>query len=590
MSAPRLALRRLAKTLKLLPALIALFAGSAGSLGQNPDPAELTTQENQPEFKLRVERNLVPVRVIVRDSKGQIVRNLDKDDFRIFDSGKLQTITYFSVEVPSSKSSTPAASGATKPANEQALPETERPASTPQRYLGLYFDDVHMKFEDVARTRDAADRYLVSSLRAGDRVGIFTASGQTVADFTDNLGKLHEALFHLLPRPIAAKEISPCPDILEYQAYKIVHEHDPYSIEIATEEALYCQFNGDRRYVDRAQQEAEVTAVRTLTFAEMEAAQVLRGLEQLVRRMSMLPGQRSLVVVSPGFLTLTLRFEVSEIADRALRSEVIISTFDSKGLYATPPLGDASERASVLPQRADMVGHKTELYLEQFDRNKEVLRDTAFDTGGEFFQNSNDYDQGFQRVGALPEVYYVLGFSPKNLKYDGRFHNLKVELAKPARVTLRARRGYFAPKIAPDAVAQAKEEIENAVFSQAQVSELPLELHTQFFRINDKDVKLSVLAHLDVRFLRFRKSEGRNLENLTVVTVLFDRDGKYLTANEKRLEFRLRDGSLERLFRSGLTMKTSFDVKPGTYQVRQVVRDAEGGHLSGLSRTVEIPF
>ncbi|PYV12051.1 MAG: hypothetical protein DMG23_02395 [Acidobacteria bacterium] len=590
MSAPRLALRRLGKTLKLLPALIALFAGPAEALGQNPDPAELTTQENQPEFKLRVERNLVPVRVIVRDSKGQIVRNLDKDDFRIFDSGKLQTITYFSVEVPSSKSSMPAASGATEPANEQALPETARPASTPQRYLGLYFDDVHMKFEDVARTRDAADRYLVSSLRAGDRVGIFTASGQTVADFTDNLGKLHEALFHLLPRPIAAKEISPCPDILEYQAYKIVHEHDPYSIEIATEEALYCQFNGDRRYVDRAQQEAEVSAVRTLTFSETEAAQVLRGLEQLVRRMSVLPGQRSLVLVSPGFLTLTLRFEVSEIADRALRSEVIISTFDSKGLYATPPLGDASERASVLPQRADMVGHKTELYLEQFDRNKEVLRDTAFDTGGEFFQNSNDYDQGFQRVGALPEVYYVLGFSPKNLKYDGRFHNLKVELVKPARVTLRARRGYFAPKIAPDAAAQAKEEIEDAVFSQAQVSELPLELHTQFFKINEKDVKLSVLAHLDVRFLRFRKSEGRNLENLTVVTVLFDRDGKYLTANEKRLEFRLRDGSLERLFRSGLTMKTSFDVKPGTYQVRQVVRDAEGGHLSGLSRTVEIPF
>jgi len=82
----------------------------------------------------------------------------------------------------------------------------------------------------------------------------------------------------------------------------------------------------------------------------MEAAQVLRGLEQLVRRMSMLPGQRSLVVVSPGFLTLTLRFEVSEIADRALRSEVIISTFDSKGLYATPPLGELRWRAPLPPQ------------------------------------------------------------------------------------------------------------------------------------------------------------------------------------------------------------------------------------------------
>ena len=34
----------------------------------------------------------------------------------------------------------------------------------------------------------------------------------------------------------------------------------------------------------------------------------------------------------------------------------------------------------------------------------------------------------------------------------------------------------------------------------------------------------------------------------------------------------------------------SFDVRPGTYMVREVVRDSEGGQISGLNRTVEIPF
>jgi hypothetical protein len=37
-------------------------------------------------------------------------------------------------------------------------------------------------------------------------------------------------------------------------------------------------------------------------------------------------------------------------------------------------------------------------------------------------------------------------------------------------------------------------------------------------------------------------------------------------------------------------MRTNFDVKPGTYLVREVVRDSESGEISGLNRTVEIPY
>jgi hypothetical protein len=77
---------------------------------------------------------------------------------------------------------------------------------------------------------------------------------------------------------------------------------------------------------------------------------------------------------------------------------------------------------------------------------------------------------------------------------------------------------------------------------------------------------------------------------LTFVTALFDRDGKYMSSKEKTIEFHLRDESLEKLTQSGITAKTSFDLRPGTYLVRQVVRDAEGGQLSGLNRTVEIPY
>src|SRR6516162_3370317 len=71
---------------------------SAGNSAFSQDPAELTTQENQPTFKMEVQRNLVIVRVVVRDQKGNAVGTLGQDDFRLFDNGKPQTILHFSVE------------------------------------------------------------------------------------------------------------------------------------------------------------------------------------------------------------------------------------------------------------------------------------------------------------------------------------------------------------------------------------------------------------------------------------------------------------------------------------------------------------
>ena len=102
--------------------------------------------------------------------------------------------------------------------------------------------------------------------------------------------------------------------------------------------------------------------------------------------------------------------------------------------------------------------------------------------------------------------------------------------------------------------------------------------------------RISVLTHIDTRELRFRKQDDRNLDNLTFVTVVFDQDGHEVIGQEKLLELRLRDLSVQKYAQTGITIRTSFDVKPGTYLVRAVVRDSESGEISGLNRTVEIPY
>jgi hypothetical protein len=73
------------------------------------------------------------------------------------------------------------------------------------------------------------------------------------------------------------------------------------------------------------------------------------------------------------------------------------------------------------------------------------------------------------------------------------------------------------------------------------------------------------------------------------VSALFDRNGNYVTGNQKLLEMRLKDETIEKRAEAGITVRTSFDVKPGTYLVRLVVRDAEGQQMSAANGSVEIP-
>jgi VWFA-related protein len=583
-------------SLLLLLGLLAarVFSGVPAAAGQGSGEKEIATHEVQSPFKVQVQRNMVLVRAIVRDSNGRPVPRLRKEDFRLWDNGKPQEIDQFGVESPSRTSPVaPPAPG--KESDEETAPEVGAANVTARNFQALYFDDLQMTFEDIARARDAADRYLATTLTAVDRAGIFTSSGQGNLDFTDDRSKLHEALFKLRPRPMISTDTNSCPDIGDYQAYLIVQQREPSATAIATQEVVRCNCEaGDSAALQICSSQAatmvQAEATQVLNRWETQSEAVLRGLEQVIRRTALLPGQHSVIFLSPGFLLYNLESQIAEIADRALRSSVVISTLDPRGLYVINPAGDASRQTILIPTRPDLMGRKEQIVEQGLSLAEEVLYNFAGDTGGQFFHNSNDLDKGFRQVGTLSDVYYVLAFSPRNLKFDGRFHKLKVSLVKPAGFTIQARRGYFAPKASEDAATKAKEEIEQAVYSQDELKELPVDVHTQFYKINEAEARLAVLTHLDLSSMRFRQEQDRHLNNLTFVTILFDRDGKYVMGKEKRVEFRLRDATLARLTQTGITLKVEFDLKPGTYLVRQIVRDSEAGQLSGLNRTVEIPY
>jgi VWFA-related protein len=543
------------------------------------DNVEVSSRDTAPTFKVRV--NLVLVRVVVRDQQGHVVPNLHKEDFQLYDNRKPQIISTFSVETPESHM---VASTTSADANAPADPVVAKAvAALPQRFVSVVFDDQHLNMQDAMFVRNAASKFL-DSLAASDRVGIYSTSGQFTEEFTDDHELLRKSLLKIVPHSPSAG-LHDCPDMSYYEGDLIQNKNDQQALAIATEDTVQCAFGGDETQATAARAMAQAEAGLVIGREDSSTEYALRHMEDVLRRLSSMPGQRIMVFVSPGFITSTLQLEFNGVVDRATKGNIVINTIDARGLY-TPDMGDISEPST---SSAKTAGYKLSFQIAAQSAQEDVLAQLADGTGGTFFHNRNDVDEGLREAGAAPTMTYLLGFSPQNMKLDGSLHTLKVSFVHKTNYKIQARHGYFAPRHVADPVEAAKEEIQEALFSQDEIRDLPVDLHTQFFKTDNYQAKLAVLTHVDIKGVHFRKADGRTRDDLTVATAIFDENGNYVTGGEKIVEMKLLDPTYDRLVRSGLNLKSSFDVKPGTYLVRQVVRDSEGSQLAARNGAVVIP-
>lgn len=552
---------------------------AASNSSATSNTPEMTSHDAAANFKVNV--RLVEVHVVVRDSQGNAIGTLQKEDFQLFDDKKPQVITRFSVQKPGLQI-------VREQQTSQPLNGTPADASSPapnlaERYIAYVFDDVHLEFGDLAQAREAAKKNL-KTLQPTDRAAIFTISGQNNLDFTDDQAKLRNDIDRILPRPLAGKPVNDCPKMTYYIADLIQNKNDPQALAAVTADVLQCQFNNDPKMQVAAQSVAQAAAAQGVSSGDAETHLALTSLRDVVRRVSAVPGQRCVVLVSPGFITPQQEYDVDNLIDRAMHANITISALDARGLYVVMPGGDITERISPNAQVAGIEG----LYqMSSATAEGAVMAELTDATGGVFFHNNNDLAEGFRRVASTPEYYYLLAFSPQNLKLNGRFHNLKVTLKTPAKYSIQARRGYFAPRQVNGPEQEAKQEIEDALFSQEEMHDLPVDLHTQFFKPSDSEAKLTVLAHIDVKQLHFTKGEGRNNSSLTIAAGIFDRNGNFVVGNEKVLQMRLKDETLAKM-EPGLSLKSNFDVKPGSYLVRLVVRDTQG-QIAAENGAIQIP-
>ncbi len=541
----------------------------------------MTQKETAPTFQSKV--NLVLVPVVVRDGQGRAIGDLTKDDFQLFDKGKPQTIASFTVMKRGSAPPVGPPPAAAETAGVAITPQSQ--PNAPERYVAYLFDDLNIEFADLALVKKAATRQITNGLQVSDRAAIYTTSGQTSLDFTDNKTKLAEAVDQIRVRPLYQHPGRQCPDLSYYMADLIVNRNDQQAFQAATQETLACMNLDPSKELSMAQQMAQAAARQELTIGEQGTRVTLGVIKNVIRRMTAMPGQRLIVIASPGFLAQTNEAigDKADILDLAARANVMINSLNARGLFTTEM--DASQQGASSAAAQRLI---SQYYRESAIATEDVLAELADGTGGTFFHNSNDLNEGFARVAAAPDVSYVLGFSPPALKPDGSFHRLKISLASRKGASIQARRGYYALKHSRNAEEDAKADIEDAVFSREEMRDIPVDLQTQFFKPDAATAKLTVLAKIDLRRLRYKKLDGRNEDELMVVSVLFDTNGNYVKGITKTVSMKLRDETLARLA-SGITVKTNFDVKPGTYIVRLVVRDAEGQAMAAQNGAVEIP-
>jgi VWFA-related protein len=544
------------------------------------DAPEFSVQQDEP-ARFRAGVNLVPVPVIARDRDGRIVGSLRKEDFRLFDKGKPQVITRFDVE--NRDHPVVAIVDSVSPGNSPVAAPPKPAVTLPDRFITLLFDDVHLPFDDLARSRTAAQSQLSAMLTPTTRVAVFTTSGITKQDFTNDRELLKKAIDHIVPWRNPAQPDDDCVHMSYYQADRIVNFNDGTALTVAAMEYAACH----PADANDAGREALIMARNIVSGNDHEFQVTFGALQDAVRRLSATAGSRSVALLSPGFeFSNTYRDREDTLINQAIKANVTINAIDARGLFARPPGGDASRPIPGVP--GNVLALQIQYESISDIAKGDLMSELADGTGGQVFRHSNALGDGFEKLTKQPEAIYILGFSPSDLKYDGSFHSLKVVVQNPPGLDLQVRRGYYAPRHATDPNEAALEELREALLTRGEQRDIPVDLNLQFFKSTPVNAKLSVIARVDLRPLHFRKEGDRNVDTLKMVAGVFDSNGMFVNAIESTVSMKLFDQTLAKLPASGISVKSNFDLMPGDYSIRLVVRDGNGQLMTTRNGAIRI--
>jgi VWFA-related protein len=537
--------------------------------------SSLTTSQSTPVF--RSSTNLVQVPVVVRDGNGRATGSLHAEDFLLLDNGKLQTISRFSVEKMGSTEEA-AAKRFENPEASNAADAASGGDAVPDRFVALLVDDANLSTQDFIRGRNAA-LHFIDTLRPDQRVAVYSVSGSVALDFTNDHELLKKALESVSATDRSLHDSIPIGD--GKPPCRLTYFNENRAV-FEGAEVVGCPDGGTLGVPPESITWAELYYIMT-TWGDADEEAYFTALKKLVAKMAVLPGDRSILLLSPGtYMPARFRPEFKAVLAGAQRAKIVISGVDARGVLGS---GGYSAAARFAPA----IGAPNPVELGDQVQGGDFMAEITSATGGSYVHSDNDLDGAIRRAESTPEFIYLLAFAPTDTALDGKRHEIAVQLKNARGLSVQARSGYFAASASDDPADEAKRQIEDAFFSNQDVTGLPVTLRTAFFK-DGNDATLTVTANVDAAKLGFQREGERNLDNLTLVVGVFDQNGNFVSAIQKDMQMRLKDMTLSAWLKSGIVTSTDFQVTPGKYLVRLVVRDANGSSIAEQSTGVEIPW
>jgi VWFA-related protein len=550
------------------PRIGAAFALVACCVAASDAQQQPATLAQQPTF--RTTTRLVVQTVTVKDRDGNAVEGLTARDFTITEDGQPQEIAFVEFQrlasVPDpAVAATPAPAPAAPPlpprdaADVTPTTQTEISASAPgdiryrdRRLLVLYFDASAMPPPDLYRAHVNALKFIETQMQPADLVAIIAHEGGAVRvkhDFTDNRAALREAIELLI--------------FGEDQDGDGIRDAPDQSSAFGQAGGEFNVFNTDRQ---------------------------LAALQTAVTMLRPLPEQKALIYFASGLRLngTDNQAQLRATINAAIRANVQIHAIDARGLVASAPLGNATQRS---PGGIGMfTGRLAEASASVFQRSQDTLYALARDTGGRAMFDYNDLSLGIVQAAQSMTSYYIIGYYSANLERDGKFRRLRVSLNGGLSAELAYREGYFAEKeFARFTAADKERQLEEALMLEDPITDVTIALEINFFRLNSAEYFVPIAVKIPGSELEIARRGGAARTVIDFIGEVKDEYGVTYSNLRDKIDIKLDEGTAAELSAGVIQYEHGFTLLPGKYVIKFLTRDAVTGRIGTYQTTFAVP-
>ena len=412
-----------------LAAATLAFAFGAGTHAQNPPaaapekPAAPASQDQRDVFRSRVD--VVTTDVIVRDSQGQFVPDLKKEEFAVFEDGVKQDVISFTL-VHGGRTTNLAAPPPPPVQEGIILPPTRPTSDASGRIFLIFVDDLHLDFRNTGRIRELFKKIAKDLIHDGDMFGIVSTGPSSLSiDLTYDRKRLDQAIEKISGAGLSPKDILDTPEGSQGPPEVRYRAHVAFSTAYDIMGNLEQVHNRRKAFIYVSNGYDFNPFADTRLKNDQKRAQEMGGTSSGDGSGSSSDGtssNQSQDDTNPfgkqgnEFAEADLASELGYLTRAANRANATIYTIDPRGLVGGPDID----------QDVDMMDYQN--YVTESQNSLRVLAEL---TGGYALVNQNDFSKGIKRIDAETSDYYVVGYYSSNPDPTKKRRRIDVNVTRP---------------------------------------------------------------------------------------------------------------------------------------------------------------